>query len=394
MTLTKSIESRVLEALQHLQPAWRVDAARHGLVDHHPHADDELGADTLADRGEHLPREAQAGVVHPALVPAAPLVVAVVGERRQELVEQVPVRLDLDPVHAAGLHALGGVGVLADDALDVPLLGDLGDVAVRGLADRRGGHDREPVVLAPPGAAAEMGDLDHAGRAVLVHLVGEPADPGDDLVLVGVQVAERRRAVLGHHGRAGGHRHADAALRLLDVVEPVAVGGHAALRVRGLVRRREHPVAQREVLQRVRLQQRIVGDHQRTAIRGSSEAWLRNPAGPTGWSPAIVTRRMRRGRRPVVVGGVVHRRPVVPDHHVAVAPTMAQHEFGLRACARRACEAGASLSIRDSSSRCVVKPGLTNSDRATGHRMDAHDRVHHRRHASPPRRGARLSVVT
>ena len=60
--------------------------------------------------------------------------------------------------------------------------------------------------------------------AVLLDLIGHAPDPRDDLVLVRVQVSERGRAVLGDDRRARRHRHADSALRLFDVVEPVAVG--------------------------------------------------------------------------------------------------------------------------------------------------------------------------
>ena len=243
------------------EPDAGVDPAVDGLVDHHPDADDEVGTDPLADRRQHV---ASRNGSRPSV--AAPLVIAVVGERRQELVEQVPVGLDLDAVHPARLHPLGGVGVLADDALDVPVLGLLGDVAVGRLAHRRGRHDRQPVVLRPARAATEVGDLDHARRPVLVDLVGHAPDERHDLVLVGVQVAERRRAVLGDDRRAGGHRHADPALGLLDVVQPVAVARHAVHRVRRLVRRREHAIADRQVLQLVRLQQRIVGQRPRDHV--------------------------------------------------------------------------------------------------------------------------------
>ena len=263
-------EPRRFQPPQHLQAGRRVDAAGHRLVDGHADADDEASADALTDGGEHAQPEAHAVVERPAVLVGAP-----VGERRPELVEQVAVGLDLDAVHAAGLHPLGGVGVLADDAVDVPVLGLLGHRPVSRLAQRRRGEHGQPVVLRPPGAPAEVGELDHAGGAVLVDLVGHPPDPRHDGVVVGVQVAERRRAVLGDHRRARRHRHPDAALGLLDVVQPVAIGGHAVDGVRRLVRRREHPVAQRQPLQLERGQQRIVvHDHQsgRCQARSSEDA--------------------------------------------------------------------------------------------------------------------------
>ena len=194
---------------------------------------------------------------HAVLERAAVLVVAVVGGRRPELIEQVAVRLDLDAVHSAGLHPLGGVGVVADDAVDVPRLGDLRVGAVRRLAQRRRRDHRQPVVLAPAGAAAEVADLDHRRCAVLVDAVGHRLDPRHDRVVVGVQVAERRRAVGRHDRGAGRHRHGQATLGLLDVVQPVAILGHAVLAVGRLVRRRKDPVPQRKVLQGERLEERI-----------------------------------------------------------------------------------------------------------------------------------------
>ena len=102
-----------------------------------------------------------------------------------------------------------------------------------------------------------MGDLAHHRRAVLVHPVGQLAQPRHDLVLVDVQVAEGGRAVRGDDSGAAHHRQADAALGLLLVVEAVAPLGHAVLGVRRLVRRADDAVAQGHVLQLELLKKRI-----------------------------------------------------------------------------------------------------------------------------------------
>ena len=257
-----------LQASEDVEAARRVDAAWNRLVDGHADADDEVGPDPLADRPQDAPPEAQ-----PVLEGAAVLVAAVVRQRRPELVEEVAVGLDLDAVHPARLHALCGVGVLLDDAVDVPVLGLLGHGAMRRLPPRRRSEDRQPVVLGPARAPAEVGQLDHARRTVLVDLVAHAADPRHDGVVVGVQVAERRRAVLGDDGRAGGHRQRDAALGLLDVVQPVAVLGHALFGVGGLVGGREDPVAQRQVAKLERLEQRVVaGGHRPQLLRSRRRA--------------------------------------------------------------------------------------------------------------------------
>ena len=102
------------------------------------------------------------------------------------------VGVDFYAVEAGGLHALGGCGVVGDDAGDVPVFEGFGEGAMGGLADRGWGEDGQPVGLVPDSAAAEVGDLDHDRGAVRVAVVGQAAHPGDDLVLVGEQVAEDR----------------------------------------------------------------------------------------------------------------------------------------------------------------------------------------------------------
>ena len=129
--------------------------------------------------------------------------------------------------------------------------------AVRRFAQRRRGDDRQPVVLPPSGAPAEVADLDHRRRAVLVDAVGHRLDPRHDRIVVGMQVAERRRAVGRDDRRACRHRQRQPALGLLHVVQPVAVLGHAVFAVRRFVRRREHPIAQRKMLQGERLEKRV-----------------------------------------------------------------------------------------------------------------------------------------
>ena len=79
-----------------------------------------------------------------------------------------------------------------------------------------------------------------------------------DLVAIGMQIAEGRRAVARDDRRARRHGQRDAALRLLDMVEPVALLRHAVLGIGRLVRRRHDPVLQREMLEPKWLKQRII----------------------------------------------------------------------------------------------------------------------------------------
>ena len=260
-TLRKSTRPASAKRRPIAKPSSFVRPIVPALVAGHADADQELVADRLAHRLEHAQGEA-----HPVLEAAAPLVVAPVGRRRPELVGQVAVGVDLAAVEPGRLHPRGGRRVVGDDALDVPLLDRLGEAAVRGLADRRRRQHRQPVGLVPGGAPAEVGELDHHRRPVLVALVGELPHPGDDLVLVGQEVAEDRRRIRRDHRRARGHGERDAALRPLDMVEPVAVLGHAVLGIGRLVAGRHDAVAQAQVLELVGLQQRIPGLGHRLAL--------------------------------------------------------------------------------------------------------------------------------
>ncbi len=129
------------------------------------------------------------------------------------------------------------------------------------LAHRRGRQHRQPVGLVPIGPPSEVGQLDHHRAALAVAVLGQPLHPGDDFVLVGVQVAEGRRRIRGDDRRAGGHRHGDPALGFLQVIEPVAVARHAVLGIGRLVGGAHDPVLEDEMLQPIGLQQGIVGDH-------------------------------------------------------------------------------------------------------------------------------------
>ena len=114
------------------------------LVADHPQAHDEVAADAIADRAQDLEAEAHAIVETAAVVVLTPI-----GRRRPELIDEMPVALDLEPVETAGLHAFGGVGVGRDHALDVPVLHHFRKRPVRGLAHIGGRDHRQPVVLRP-----------------------------------------------------------------------------------------------------------------------------------------------------------------------------------------------------------------------------------------------------
>ncbi|CAB4886887.1 unannotated protein [freshwater metagenome] len=230
------------------------DAAGDALVDGHTQADQEVGSDRSANGAQH-----PLGEAHAVVERAAVFVGAQVGDRRPEAIEEMAVGLDLEAVHAAGLHALGGGRVVGDDALNIPVLGLFGEGAMCGFASCRGRHHRQPVGLVPTGAPAEVADLDHRRTVVLVDRVGELAQPRHDGVVVGVQVAERCGAVGRHQGRPRRHGQRHATFGFLVVVEAVPLLGHAVLGVRRFVGGGHDAVAEPEVLQLVGAQQRVVG---------------------------------------------------------------------------------------------------------------------------------------
>src|SRR6185312_9925951 len=90
-----------------------------------------------------------------------------------------------------------------------------------------------------------------------MHTVGQFPQPRHDLVLIYMEIAESGGAVWRDDRGPTHHRQADAALRLLLVVEAIPVLGHPVFGVRRLMRGTDHAVTQREVLQLERLQQRV-----------------------------------------------------------------------------------------------------------------------------------------
>ena len=105
------------------------------------------------------------------------------------------VAFEFDAIEAGLLHPLGGIGVVSDDAGNVPVFDHFGKSAVRGFARGASADHRKPVAFVPAGAPAKVGQLNHHRRARLVAIIGEAAHPGHDLVLVGEDIVENGGAV-------------------------------------------------------------------------------------------------------------------------------------------------------------------------------------------------------
>ncbi len=224
------------------------------LVADQPRSKKEIAADASAHRLEHGHTEPQAIVDRPAI-----FVPPLVGRRRPELIDEMAVAFEFEPIQPAGFHPFGRVCISRDHAGKVPVLHRLREGAVGRLADRRRRDDRQPVVLAPAGATAEMGDLDHHRRTLVVDVVRQLLEPAHAFVFVEKDVAEGLRAVRRHHRGAADHGERNASLGLFGVVEAIALFGHAVLGIGRLVRGRHQPVAQRQAAQLKGLQQWIAG---------------------------------------------------------------------------------------------------------------------------------------
>src|ERR1700727_630362 len=110
-----------------------------------------------------------------------------------------------------------------------------------------------------------MGELYHYGRALLMTRVGEPPQPGNNLILIGEDVVEDGWTVGRHRRRARSHSQGDAGLCTLDMIGTVQIFRHPIFWIGRFVRSDDDPVAQREVLEAVGLEQRV--DCHESALR-------------------------------------------------------------------------------------------------------------------------------
>ena len=190
-----------------------------GRVDADAHPDDEVGAAPFADPFEGGGREA-----HAAIEGAAPAVVAAVGERRPELLEERVVRgHDLAAVEARFLRAARGLREPFDELLDL----GAGHRVAAVLVVHRGQAGRRPVRLVREVEVAVRADvvelLDH-DRAVLAACVGDPAKVRDHRVVAVAEVAAGQdRGAVDRHRLD--HDHRRPAPRPLEVVAEVPFGG-------------------------------------------------------------------------------------------------------------------------------------------------------------------------
>jgi hypothetical protein len=197
--------------------------------------DDELGADAGAHGADHFEAEA-----HAVFQAAAPAVVAVVGVRHEELVDQVALGAhDLDTVVVGELAHRRALRVVGDGFLDFLFRQRMRRRRIDRRLERRGRHRAFGVGVAPG-----MQDLHADLAAVLVHGVG------DDAVFGGFRLVVEDRCALHHDAvgirrEAAGDDEADAALRPRRVE-----GRHASVAVADVLQAGMHRSHQDAVLQR------------------------------------------------------------------------------------------------------------------------------------------------
>ncbi len=171
-----------------------IETAGDHLVGAHAHAEGEVLADRLAHRLDEHQGRPQA-----VLQAAAELVLAVVGQGREELAGQARMaELQLDAVEAPLAHVLGAEGKIAGDLFDVLDLHRLGGLAEEDVGNRRGGPDRPAGETAVPLLAVVV-ELGEDLGVVLMDVVGDLLEPGDHLGVVDVD-----QLLVGHVG--GMHR--------------------------------------------------------------------------------------------------------------------------------------------------------------------------------------------
>ncbi len=167
------------------------------------------------------------------------------------------VGFDLDTVQAALAAGRRAQGVVCDDSRDVPIFHRLRKAAVCRFADRRRRHQRQPVARVVGTTPSQVRDLAKHCRIVGVTGLGQVAEQRYDLRIVKLQVAEGRRRIGGDDGRSSDHGHGDAALGLLDMIEPVALGRQTVFGVVRLVTGGDESIAQRQVTQLERLEEGV-----------------------------------------------------------------------------------------------------------------------------------------
>ena len=165
----------------------------------------------------------------------------------------MPIGFKLDPVQARRLHPRRRIGIIGDDAGNVPIFRRFGNGAMGWLAHRTGRDDRQPISGIPRRAPPQMGELDHHLAVMFMTIRHKRGQRCHNLILVGQQVAKGGRAVGGDQRRACRHGQRHAAARLFAVVKPIPLARHSAFGIGRLMRGRHDAVFQHQMFERIGL---------------------------------------------------------------------------------------------------------------------------------------------
>ena len=167
----------------------------------------------------------------------------------------------LEAVEPAVAAPARGLGEGTDDAGQVPVLHLLHVVGVHAGARGRRTDGREPLALVPFHLFAHVGELDHQRSTLGMDAVREFPEMGDDGVVGHRELAPIDLGIDRDRGRAAEHGETDAAPRLLEVVELIALPWQVVRAVCGGVAGAHDAVADHEVLEPEGLEQDVIGAH-------------------------------------------------------------------------------------------------------------------------------------
>ena len=178
--------------------------------------------------------------------------------RREELVDELlRVGGNLDAIEAALAAMLRASGKGFDCPPDIVLLENLGKAAVVALTHEGGPHRGQPIGGRPFRLPTHMGELAHQRCAVVVNSGGELFEQRDNALVVDAELIARSLQFRGDRGPAAEHDKTDAAAGFLFGVALVAVRRQPAFSIATVVGGADHPVADCELPDGDRLQQRL-----------------------------------------------------------------------------------------------------------------------------------------
>ena len=209
------------------------------LVGIEPDADENVVARRRTAGLEHLEEEAR-----PVGEVAAIGVLAIVGERRQELAHQVGRCQDLDAIEPAFPASPRRIAKVPDNVRDFTRGQDIGNGMVGRVAERRRSPGRQPVAGIPGGAAAHVGDLAHQARAMAVNAARELPERRNHPIVADIDLPVDGTGVARDVRRSAEHGETDAAPGLGLVIGLVALPRQPVHRVPRCVGAREDPVAE------------------------------------------------------------------------------------------------------------------------------------------------------